>query len=155
MSDPIANKIAEQAANQAAQQGGGGGQAQADPSKDAQAKFEEALNRPEEAQNVDTNQTAQEADKAQQISPIEDGSVEAKPTIGDAILEGVEKMKSSYDARVEEIQTRIVGKDGKELSVEDAMKLQFEIMQMGLEQDLTGKVADKTSQGVQTMFRPQ
>jgi type III secretion system YscI/HrpB-like protein len=35
------------------------------------------------------------------------------------------------------------------------MKLQYDLMQMNLEQELTSKTADKTTQGVQTLFKNQ
>ena len=41
------------------------------------------------------------------------------------------------------------------MSMEEMMQLQFDLMQMNLEQELTGKIADKTSQGVQTLFKNQ
>ena len=44
---------------------------------------------------------------------------------------------------------------GKELSMQQALGIQYELMQVGLQQELTAKLADKTSSGVQTLFRNQ
>ena len=158
MSDPIINQAIQQATDQAAQQGANTPQPQADEA--SQAEFEQALNGTQEAdasQQVDaaTNDPSK-ADAAQQkhVHQAEE-SEHTTPSLGDAILEGVEKMKSSHDARADRIENQLLKSEGKEMSVQDCIKLQFEVMQMSLEQDVTGKIADKTSQGVQTLFRNQ
>ncbi|NJD20692.1 MAG: EscI/YscI/HrpB family type III secretion system inner rod protein [Gemmatimonadetes bacterium] len=39
--------------------------------------------------------------------------------------------------------------------IQDLMRLQFELMQLNLQIELTPKTADKSSQGVQTLFKNQ
>lgn len=142
MSDPITSKLAEQAANQAAQQ-----QQQTASVTEInvhdQSRFEDAL-------NSSVEQTGATADVTKSAA------VEGPdPTLGDAILNGLEKMKTSIDGRSARIENQLANVNGDDLSVQDCVKLQFEVMQMGLEQELTGKIADKTSQGVQTLFKNQ
>lgn len=81
--------------------------------------------------------------------------VSGPSNLGDAILEGMEKMRESRETRVAEVN-QILGDTGEtEMSVKDAMQVQFDLMQLNLQQDITAKAADKTSQGVQTLFKNQ
>jgi type III secretion system YscI/HrpB-like protein len=91
----------------------------------------------------------QEPPALQQAAPIENRSM------GDVILEGLSRFKSDYDVRADRVASSLEAMNEKPLDMQQAMKLQYEIMQMTLEQDLTSKIADKTSQGVQTLFRNQ
>ena len=151
MSDPIINQAAQQAAEQASQQGAQQPQPGEVDAQD-QAQFEEALNKTTEQQPVEQADPSQ-VDPAQNQQPGEVEPVEP-PSLGDAILDGVEKMKSNHDARVDAIEQQLAEADG-EMSVQDCLKLQFEVMQMSIEQEVTGKIADKSSQGVQTLFKNQ
>lgn len=144
--DPIVNKITEHVSEQSLQPGVGAPTQEVDSAD--QMQFENALNGQgvEGVQDVQTTQ-----------SNLEIGQQEmhvGKPTLGDAILNGIEKLKSNHDVRAERIEKAIVDSKG-ELTMEDMMKLQFEVMQLGIEQDITTKMADKTSSGVQTLFRNQ
>ena len=143
MPDPISNQVAQQAANQASQQ-----QATSQPTEiniSDQVRFEDAM-----SQNGHPEQQAQAVEAANgDVQSIEE------PTLGDAILNGLEKMKTTHDARSARIEDQLMKATGEDMSVQDCMKVQFEVMQMGLEQELTGKIADKTSQGVQTLFKDQ
>ena len=51
--------------------------------------------------------------------------------------------------------TKMENMKDKPLSVQDTMRLQYELMQLNMQQELTTKVADKTTQGVQTLFKNQ
>ncbi len=150
MSDPIISQVAQQAADQAAQQGASQSQGQVD-AKD-QAKFDEAMNQaPEQAEQS----TPQNVDQAQHVNQADCDNSAPPPTLGDAILDGLEQMKHSHDTRAASIEEQFAASGAEPMSVQDCMKLQFEVMQLSLEQDMTGKIADKTSQGVQTLFRNQ
>jgi type III secretion system YscI/HrpB-like protein len=81
--------------------------------------------------------------------------VEGSQGLGDAILNGMERAKSSHTGRVNSIN-KLLEKTGAEpMSVQDTMRLQFELMQLNIEQEITPKTADKSSQGVQTLFKNQ
>lgn len=139
--DPVSNQVAQQAANQASQQ--------AAPATEVkisdQARFDDAMQQPEQVENAQPKTEATNGDP----------TPEQEATLGDAILNGIEKMKTSHDVRSARIEDQLTNSIGKDLSVQDCMKLQFEVMQMSMEQELTGKIADKTSQGVQTLFKNQ
>ena len=136
MSDPVSLQVGQQLAGQTTP-----------PSSEKlveidirdQSRFEDALNRQE-------NPSANSAQ-------TETGTQHGDATLGEAILNGLEKMKCSHDTRCERIEQQLTGTEEKAMSVQDCVKLQFEVMQMSMEQELTGKIADKTSQGVQTLFK--
>lgn len=140
MADPVTNQVAQQLTKQAAQPQS---PQPVEISFHDQTRFEDALRQP----------GGQPADGVAETNA--DNNARRDDSIGDAILDGLEKMKSSHDARSERIEHQLTDPSGKELSVQECIKLQFEVMQMSMEQELTGKVADKTSQGVQTLFKNQ
>ena len=151
MTDPITNQAAQQMAEQALQQGSAEAQPEVPEQEvDAadQARFDQALN---STQDVPAEQAAESVQHACESQPAE----AARPTLGDAILDGIEQLKTNHDAHLDRIQEQLNATGGEGLNVEDAMRLQFEVMQLSIEQDLTTKMADKTSQGVQTLFRNQ
>lgn len=75
--------------------------------------------------------------------------------LGDLVLAGIDRMSVGYQQRVDAVNATISSGGADGLSSQDIMRLQFELAQMTLMQDLTAKVADKTSQGVQTLFKNQ
>lgn len=168
MSDPVVGRAVQQVSEQALQQGATQAKSPQDVDLSSQMRFEQAMQAgqtPDAGQVGQVSQAGQldqagsaDATATSQITTLDPSvqSAEAgKPTLGDAILEGIEKMKTSHDSHMDRIHTQITSTQGGEMSIQDAMKLQFEVMQMSIEQDLTTKVADKTSQGVQTLFRNQ
>lgn len=138
--DPLSNQPATGGAERFAQTAtsGGGPAPEVDPA--AQLQFEQALANPSsDAVPAGADPTAASG---------------VKPSLGDAILNGIEKLKTHHDVRAERIEQTLIDSGG-ELTMEEMMKLQFEVMQLGIEQDITTKMADKTSTGVQTLFRNQ
>lgn len=134
-------KIAEQAAeNQAPQKPEA-------PQGDDVSRFESAMNSGGDPQLVTEAGSPGDANKVSGPGESQD--------LGDAILNGMEKAKESHTTKVDSIN-RLLEKSGAEpLSVQDTMKLQFELMQLNLQQEVTTKTADKSSQGVQTLFKNQ
>lgn len=144
--DPIVGKVSQFASEQSLQQGAGA--ATKDPTAADQLQFENAMNGagPDGVQSMTTESSLE-------VNRLQETQV-AKPTLGDSILNGIEKLKANHDVRAQRIEQSIVQSKGN-LTMEDMMKLQFEVMQLGIEQDITTKMADKTSNGVQTLFRNQ
>ncbi|MEM7475302.1 MAG: EscI/YscI/HrpB family type III secretion system inner rod protein [Planctomycetota bacterium] len=138
MTDPITNRAAQAAAEQASQQSlqsqtPGSEQRSVDPRD--QAAFEASLNNP------------QAAEQNPAVSNVGDDQ-----SIGNAMLDGLEKMTSSLDERSLKIHEQLNKVDGN-MSIQECMQLQVELMQLHLEQESIVKIGDKTSQGVQTMFK--
>lgn len=87
------------------------------------------------------------------------GQLESQQTstqsIGGAFIEGIQDIKNTLDARAERITQQLNALAGSPMSLQDAIRVQYELMQMNMQQELTSKMADKTSQGVQMLFRNQ
>jgi hypothetical protein len=146
--DPVASKITEHVAEQSLHQGTAGAPAEVDHAD--QMQFEQALNGSQDA----ATQGVQPIETSFQATQVGEAQAAGKPSLGDSILNGIEKLKTNYDVRADRIEQTLINSNG-EMSMEEMMKLQFEVMQMGIEQDITTKMADKTSSGVQTLFRNQ
>jgi type III secretion system YscI/HrpB-like protein len=138
-------QIVQQIAEQAAEKQGG-------PKPDAAgaddvARFENALGDQTAGQSLPGTETAHEVSGTPKVG---------EPTgLGDAILNGMERAKANHAGKVNTIN-RLLEKSGAEpMSVQDAMRLQFELMQLNIQQEITTKTADKSSQGVQTLFKNQ
>ncbi len=75
---------------------------------------------------------------------------------GQVLMDTVGQLREdqmSNAGRIEEMTT--LSPDGKPMEIRDLFNLQFELMQFTFQQDLTAKVADKLSVGVQTLFQNQ
>ena len=123
----------------------------ADPAE--QSRFENAMSGADGTQQagevggidgVNGTMQIQEPGAADKTGPV---------SMGDAILDGFDRLKVNHDGRMNSVTAALQEVQDAPMSVGSAMKLQFELMQMSLEQDLTTKVADKASQGVQTLFK--
>lgn len=94
-----------------------------------------------------------------QVPSIEIRSAEAiapQQSIGKVLLEMVQQVRESQAGHMDRIQAATGAPDqAKPMEMSDLFSLQFELMQLTLQQDLTAKVADRLSQGVQTLFRNQ
>lgn len=111
------------------------------------ARFENAMN----AQPDGTAVSGQEA-----VTEVKQAPETDQPKgLGDAILEGMEKVKETRDGQVEKIEKIIDKADGETMTMQDALKLQYELMQLNLQQDVTTKAADKSTQGVQSLLKNQ
>jgi hypothetical protein len=152
--DPVTSRVTEHIAEQSLQQGASGG-APTEVDHADQMQFEQALNGQQPGGPQDAGmQAIQPTESTLQSQQVGETQAGGKPSLGDSILNGIEKLKGNFDVRADRIEQTLVNSGG-DMSMEEMMKLQFEVMQMGIEQDITTKMADKTSSGVQTMFRNQ
>lgn len=105
-------------------------------------RFEAALLQPESA-----NDTV-EIHALQEIVPQE--------PLGRVLMDALDYVGNRQAEHVSTIASITEpGASGEPFGLRDLFSLQFELMQLSLQQDLTAKVADKLSQGVQTLFRNQ
>jgi type III secretion system YscI/HrpB-like protein len=81
----------------------------------------------------------------------------SRASLGHVLQNMVQDIRESQAAHVERIKEAVVAApEGKEpMEIKDLFGLQLELMQLTFQQDLTAKVADRLSQGVQTLFRNQ
>lgn len=150
MADPISGALVQQMAEQnIAQQPEM--RKEVDPGE--QSRFENAMSGVDGAQNVNEAGGIDGVNGTMQIQEPGATAKSGPVSMGDAILDGFNNIKISHDDRMKSVTTALQEVQDAPMSVGSAMKLQFELMQMSLEQDLTTKVADKASQGVQTLFK--
>jgi type III secretion protein I len=110
-------------------------------------KFQKALE-----SGADSDERAQKVN----LSSVEEKKEgESGTGLGDRILQGMEKLKGDQDAQVEKINKLLGSPKASEMSTQDLMKLQLELVKLTEERDVTSKVADKSSQGVQTLIKNQ
>ena len=113
-------------------------------------KFEQAMQPRTDAQPPPTA-----VGPTTQVEAIVAPTAPTHTTLGENILDGIGRMGENYQAQVDKVQTQLENTADTTMSVQDAVKLQFDLMQLNLQQDLASKVSDKTSQGVQTLFKNQ
>ncbi len=142
MSDPIQGagaKIAEQTVTQQ-----GSGIEKKTPNEEDVSRFDEAINTQEQQAGTET---------------VEAGGVSnpssAPESLGDQILEGMKQLGDKREVQIERLNESIAKNGDEPMSIQDAMKLQFELMKLNQEQEVATKVADKSGQGVQTLLRNQ
>jgi hypothetical protein len=74
-------------------------------------------------------------------------------TPGDGVLNTVQSVRDQFMKIQNHVETLVNKK--QDFSTSDLMALQYEVMQLTYLNELSSKVADKTSQGAQTLFRNQ
>jgi hypothetical protein len=123
-----------------------------------QRRFEELLGRPSPEAVVPTESIAPDHGLAG-VHPIVPAEM-ASPTgstdcVGDEILKSVEQAHRAYEQNLNRINQE-VGKPGADpMSIGRLMQLQFDVIKFGINQDLTTKIADKATQGVETVLKNQ
>ena len=76
-------------------------------------------------------------------------------SLGDGILRSVEQAHRAYEQNLDRINQG-VGKSGAEpMSVGHLMQLQFDVMKFGLDLELTTKIAEKSTTGIETVLKDQ
>ena len=80
-------------------------------------------------------------------------------TLGDSILESIQQSGAAYREKViafrEDITLMAEGGGGDMLALPKLMKLQFDLTEFGLHQQVASKIAGKVSSGIQTIFKNQ
>lgn len=77
--------------------------------------------------------------------------------LGDAILKGISNESLRYRTEVQNVQGDIarMALEPNKMDAASIYKLQFDLMQFGLHQNIASKIANKISQGIQTLFKNQ
>jgi type III secretion system YscI/HrpB-like protein len=102
-------------------------------------------------------QPAAAAEDVQKTKPIEPEITPASgDTPGDSILRSIDRMSQGFDSTVDQITKAVDGvKPGEAMSAADILKLQFQLTQVTVLQDVTGKVAGKATQNLETFLKNQ
>lgn len=88
------------------------------------------------------------------VAPAVESSGQVQ-TIGDAVLVGLQKMGREYQTSMEQMRVHLMEHNDGPMNIQNMMQLQMDLLNVSLRQDLTAKVADRMSQGIQTLFRNQ
>ncbi|VBB42659.1 hypothetical protein TRIP_B200799 [uncultured Desulfatiglans sp.] len=109
----------------------------------------------EKAVITDSESLIGSADAATISWPEASSSPQRAKGLGDVILRSIEDMSAAHRERIHRIQDTVDQEAAPALSPSELIRLQVEILQLTIEQELAGKVVDKCGQGVQTLFRNQ
>jgi hypothetical protein len=123
-----------------------------------QRRFEEALGRPSPEASVSAGSIAP-AETIASVHPIVSPDM-ASPTgstdcLGDEILKSVDQAHLAYERNLDRINQDVNKAGADPMSAARLMKLQLDVVKFGLDQDLTAKIADKATQGIETVLKNQ
>ena len=121
-------------------------------------RFEEAMGRPS-PEAGDPAQSIAPDDAIAAVHPVDSADMASQTglpdRLGDEILKSVEQAHGAYEQNLNRINQE-VGKPGSDpMSIGRLMQLQFDVIKFGLAQDLTTKIADKATQGLETVLKNQ
>jgi len=138
-------KIADQALKDQAKSGLDKGVARPE---DVQ-KLQDALNQAQQAEANAANgvSPAQAPDKVAGVQGIEQTSP------GNKILESVHRMRSGLQAEIAQLNTMLSKSDFG--SPADMLRVQAQLQQVTMQQDLLGKVVSKSEQNIETLLKGQ
>jgi hypothetical protein len=74
-------------------------------------------------------------------------------TPGKSLVDSIQSVRDCYLTIQDRINTQMVS--GSKMTSASLLEMQFLVMQLAYVNELSSKVADKTSQGLQTLFRNQ
>lgn len=79
------------------------------------------------------------------------------PALGDAILQGIKKASTQYQDAMGAVQKNIasLASNPKSIAPENLLQLQLNLMQLDSQINIASKIANKVSQGIQTLFKNQ
>lgn len=89
---------------------------------------------------------------------VQSGTAPNAVTLGDSILESIQQSGAAYREKVlafREDIARAAQSGGEIASIPQLMKLQFDLTEFGLHQQIASKIAGKVSSGIQTIFKNQ
>ena len=73
-----------------------------------------------------------------------------------ALMNGIEKVNREHDAMVSSLEKAIdVATSKDSMSISSLLRVQVELANVSFHEQLTVKVADKSSEGIKTLFRNQ
>jgi hypothetical protein len=121
-------------------------------------RFEEAMGRPS-PEAGDPAQSIAPDDAIAAVHPVDSADM-ASPTgstdrLGDEILRSVEQAHRAYEQNLDQINQDVDQSGRDPMSIGRLMQLQFDVIKFGINQDLTAKIADKATSGIETVLKNQ
>ncbi len=93
------------------------------------------------------------------LGKVQMGNINAQeaPSLGDAILSGIRKASDSYQTGLSNLRMDLnsLAKNPGTVSPKNLLNMQVNLMQLDLHVNIASKIANKLSQGVQTLFKNQ
>ena len=117
-----------------------------------QAAFNQALNSSSDTQQAVGGTTP--GANSPVPSSSEANQPTGKPTLGDQILSNIQNVNQDYQNQVKTIDSATEASDVG-MNPGDLLKMEYEVSQMTVEQQVTSKIGDSASQGVQQLFKNQ
>lgn len=109
-----------------------------------------ALSRPP----VEAADAVRDAARLLPMAPPESAATVAPPSLGQSILDGINSVRSQFDASATRIASMLDARS-TDLTVRDMMAVQMQISTFTVQQDLMGKIVGKTTQNVDQMLKAQ
>lgn len=110
------------------------------------ARFEAAMAVQSETITAETSQVSAALTPATAPVPAEGGG------IGDAILRGIERMRTSYADAMGGLQNTLA-KD--EIGAQELLSMQLQVSVLAIQQDLMGKIVSKATQDLDQLLKVQ
>jgi type III secretion system YscI/HrpB-like protein len=76
-------------------------------------------------------------------------------TVGDAILRTFDRLGHDWQAGVDKINLQMKADPERPMASQTMFQLQFDLTMLSMQSDMTARIADRVSQGLQTLFRNQ
>ncbi|MBW2067584.1 MAG: type III secretion system inner rod subunit SctI [Deltaproteobacteria bacterium] len=91
-----------------------------------------------------------------QQQQLQETSIQAPKSAGDTILESLDKQRSSFEQKINQVGESLENMTHSEnYSPAELLKLQWELHKATLQLEMTTKVVDKTDQNISTLLRNQ
>lgn len=79
------------------------------------------------------------------------------PALGDAILQGIQKASGNYQSQLSDLRMNLqaLSSTPGPIAPQNLLNMQVNLMQLDMQINIASKIANKLSQGVQTLFKNQ
>ncbi len=136
-------KIAEQLEKSAEKEA----QKIAQPDEQDVSRFDQAMQNTSGLETENPNAVQQQ---------LQETSVQAPKSAGDTILESLDRQRSSFEQKINQVGESLENMTHSEnYSPAELLKLQWELHKATLQLEMTTKVVDKTDQNISTLLRNQ
>ena len=119
-----------------------------------QAAFNQALDSSSDTKEAVGGTTAPAASSSVPSSGEANQPTGKPATIGDEILDNIQNVNQDYQNQVKAINSAAEASEGG-MNPGDLLKMEYEVSEMTVEQEVTSKIGDSASQGVQQLFKNQ
>jgi type III secretion protein I len=138
-----------------AQKAAGGEEADALPVADVVTRFEAALNGAtwtvQPGEGIGQLEALERAGRVDPTLP----AIETPSSLGDKILQGVDRVRAEYKDTMAVMQERLTPIDAQPVGLQEMIRVHMEITRMTLQEELIGKIVGRSTQNVETLLKGQ